>query len=149
MLGGFPLQRMWERARILNGFEKALYRMKAELNSYGLSIPELMQRMGDVELFSSIAKEIEKEGPMGFAEEWKRCIDHNSGYLTDAEHHEIAALGEILGRYELAEQLTAVQNVITILNQGKEETKKKLSSVSKLYMGTSLSLSAMLVVLLI
>jgi len=54
-----------------------------------------------------------------------------------------------LGRYTLEEQLSSIQSVIGLLAQGKEETRNKLRSVSRLYMGTSLSLSAMLVVLLI
>lgn len=149
MLGGMPLQRMWERIRMLSTFEEALHLMRAELSSYGLRIPELMQRMDDCELFSSVAKYMEEVGPMGFSEGWKCCIERNCSFLTETERHEIAGLGEVLGRYTLEEQLFSIQSVIGLLVQGKEETRNKLRSVSRLYMGTSLSLSAMLVVLLI
>ena len=86
---------------------------------------------------------------MAFSSAWKDCVMHHGVFLTGEEQYAIAGLGDVLGHYALEEQLASLDAVIDMLKRCKEETKDKLRGVWRLYLGTSLSLSAMLVVLLL
>ena len=149
LLGCMPLVKLRERIKTLDTLIGELKRMRAELHSYGLSIPELMQKMGESVIFSSVRDSIEMDGAMAFAMGWKGCVAKCESCLTPQECQAVSALGDVLGRYAMEEQLSALDEVVEILQNGKEETKQRLQSVSRLYMGTSLCLSAMLVVLLL
>ena len=149
MMGGLPLVGMWERIQTLNAFEDTLLRMEAELNSYGRSLPDLLEAMKESALLGVVAQRMEEEGPMGFACGWRYCVEQYCVHLTEREQCAVAGLGEILGRYSLEEQLAFIHKTVAVIEEGKAETKNKLRTVSRLYMGTSLSLSLMLIVLLI
>ena len=148
-LGCLPLMAMKERIRALEGYREELMRMRAELSTYGMSIPELIHVLRNSVLFSLPLLRIEEEGPMAFSVGWKTGVAQNSGSLTVHEKNALERLGDVLGRYSIEEQLCAIDEVVDIFEQGKAETLHKLRSVTRLYMGTSLSLSAMLVVLLL
>ena len=134
---------------MLDAFTKELKFIKAELHTYGLSIPELMGRMQTSMVFSTVGDIIEQYGAMAFSEGWKDCVTKFGEHLTPREHQSTAGLGDVLGRYSLEEQVSAIDEAVELLSQGKVETMMRLREVSRLYMGTSLSLSAMLVVLLL
>ena len=148
LLGGVPILRLLERIRVLALISEALSTMRAELNTYNMSIPELMRTVKDNRLFSSVVLLLEEE-PMSFSAQWKTCVAQVGKNLTVREYRAVSSLGDVLGRYALEEQLASMDGVIELLREGKSETAHKLHSVSKLYVGTSLSLSAMLVVLLL
>ena len=149
LLGCFPLMKMKERIRVLDVVTEELKFIRAELHTYGLSIPELMGRMQTSMVFSTVGDIIEQYGAMAFSEGWKDCVTKFGEHLTPQERQATEGLGDILGRYALEEQVRAIDEAVELLLQGKMETVKRLREVSRLYMGTSLSLSAMLVVLLL
>ncbi len=134
-------------------YEQALRRMRSELATYGTSIPELMRALRESEkntnLFEFVSNYIEENGPMAFCDIWKTYVKAESDYMTERENTAVLGLGDILGRYTIHEQLAAIDEVIEVLKEGKAETKMKLKEVAKLYLGTGLSLSSMLVVLLL
>ena len=144
-----PLFWMRERMDTLDRLINGLCRMRSELSTYGISISDLMGLMKAEEMFSMVAECLEKSGPMAFSDSWKSNMKSFGNALTVRELHALEGLGEILGRYALEEQIESLNAVLELLTEGMNETKHKLKSVSRLYVGTSLSLSAMLVVLLI
>ena len=148
-MGALPLLGMSERIRILEMLIEAFNRMKAELHTYGMSIPELMEQMREHQLFGAIRPRLEQEGAMAFSQIWLDCMERYHERLTAQEYRMVSELGDTLGRYALEEQLASLEAAIVFLTAGKNETKDRLRAVSKLYMGTSMSLAAMLVVLLL
>lgn len=149
MLGCLPLAEMRKRIEILESIISGLCRMRSELSTYGMSIPNLMALMKNENMFSSVRDCLERNGPMSFSDSWKAYIKEFGYALTAEENRVVSSLGDVLGQYAMTEQLESLRTVIELLEHGKVETRNKLRSVSRLYVGTSLSLSAMLVVLLI
>lgn len=148
LLGGLPIWSMLERIRVIELFLDGLIKMRAELNTYSMSIPELMMTMKGHKIFSSVCLLLAEE-PMSFSGQWKSSVDQVAESLTEQEYRSVSGLGDILGRYSLEEQLASMDSVIVLLREGKMHTEHKLRSLSRLYLGTSLSLSGMLVVLLL
>ena len=142
-----------KRTRLLMLYDHGLKRMRTELATYGMSIPELMQKLSDNErewtLFPIVCSYIEQNGAMAFESGWKSYFVSHGDYLKDTEYRLIVGLGEILGRYTIDEQLEAIDRVSDALVLGVEETRHKVHEVSRLYLGTSFALSAMLVVMLL
>lgn len=149
IFGIAPLLKLLERIRLLSELIHALEKTKAELNTNVPTIPQLVYSMeGSCELFNFINDQIEKQGPMVFYNAWHTCIQQER-YLTPEEQNALHALGDTLGRYVIDDQLAAFDRTLPILKEGYTDAKIQLQSVSRLYIGTGLSLSAMLVVVLL
>ena len=153
MLGILPLAEMNERIRILSEYNYALNRLKSELSTYGTSIPQSMRNLSlenkRASLFGAVSEHIELYGAMAFSEGWKSYIVKHRGMMGEQAYCAVIDLADVLGRYSIEEQLAAIERALCSISLGQDETKKKLQRVSKLYLGTSISLSLMLVVLLL
>ena len=137
---------------MLQNYETDLKKLKAELVSYEVSIPVLMQAMsreGDGSIFSFASRCIMSEGAMAFSNAWHRYLNEHGVFLEEQEYHAVNALGDVLGRYTIEEQAAAIDHSLSVLSAGRKEHTDKLHSVTRLYLGTAIALSAMLVVLLL
>ena len=152
-LGFMPLLDMKERVRMITMYREGLNRMKSELSTYGTSIPLLMNHLRAIEnsckLFAYVSDAIEQNGPMCFSSAWHTYITEHGKFLNNTECETMCTLGEVLGRYSLEEQIASIDRSIELLASGAQVTRVKLQELSRIYIGTSLCLSTMLVVLLL
>ena len=153
MLGSLPLVSMKERTRLLNGYVDALKAMKAELSAQGLSIPKLMDVLSEGNsshhIFAYLSSYIAEHGVMEFSVGWRSYIMSESSIIEEDELRSLMSVGDMLGKYTLEDQISEIEHCIEILERGIENTRQKQKEITKLYLGTSLSLSLMLIIALL
>ena len=153
VLSILPLMEMKERIRRLMVYADELRAIHAQLSTYGTSIPVLMRALciehTTSGLFAAISEHMDRNGAMSFSDGWKRYINEQAAFLPEQELSALLHLGDVLGKYTVEEQLSSIERVLDLLYLGIGETKSKLREVSRLYLGTGLSLSSILVILLL
>lgn len=149
LLSCTPLLKLMERKRLLSELTSILEKLHSELCTSAPALPQLMERVGtEHPIVGSIVSEMQENGPISFYDAWHKSIDREV-YLTEEERNSLHGLGDVLGRYVLEEQLTAIARTLEVLREGYLSAKLQLAEVSRLYIGTGLSLSAMLVIILL
>ena len=69
--------------------------------------------------------------------------------LTKQEEDALLSLGDVLGAYILEDQMQEIDTAITMFQNGILDTKGFLKEQGKLYLGTSLSIGLILVVVML
>lgn len=144
----FALETMGEKKRriaILQELCRALEQLKAELSVHLTPMPELLSSLaektrGSVSLFfRAVLDAMPGLGERAFYEIWSAAASAQMKELTEPELVELMKLGEILGRYELGEQLLAVEDCLGELRSALEAHCGAYPNERRLIFGLSLA----------
>lgn len=92
----------------------ALEQLRAELDVRLSPLPMLMEELAmrtsgcAAIFFAALRDSLAELGDKSFAALWKDAVEENLGSLSHEDAQAILALGSVLGRYELADQLAAL-----------------------------------------
>ena len=153
MLSYLPVCWMKERIRILCAYADTLKRMKEELSIRDLSIPTLLEVLSEEEtmhgIFPYMKSYTEEHGIMAFDEGWRAYVVRDDAVFEEVEQKALLSVGETLGRCAIEDQLLEIERGISVLLDGACETRRKVKETMRLCLGTGVSLSIMLVIVLL
>lgn len=140
---------------MLSSLMTSLQIMRSEINVNLTPIGEILVNLSDHSdphcrrLFSETAALLETHGAPYFSYCWRTCIAQHCEILTEHERNSLLALGEILGRYDVAEECSAIDRCVLELNAGYESAKLRYSTDARLYAGMYLSIGCILAIILL
>ena len=132
-----------------------LTRMRHELNSEHLSVPELMELMlsfagnETLALYRNVHHAMHLNGVACFTDVWQRSVEAELVALQSTEREAIGALGEILGQYLLEDQLTAIDTVCGKLRESISSLKTIAENKMRVSLSFAVAVSLMVAVLLL
>ena len=147
-----------ERRRRLSALDEltaALRRMRAELASHARPTAELCRMLGESAagetgaFFTLLLHSLGELGERPFYALWREAAGKALRSLREEERESFARLGESLGRYELEEQLGAIESCLAFFDSAREKARAELPAQRKLTLGLALSAGAMLTILLL
>lgn len=144
-----------ERICALREIIHALRQLHAELNARLSPLPEITGRLSKTKgkyapvFFSEISAALIHLGEISFGEIWRNAADKSLGCIGTPEKEELKRLGNMLGTYELAEQLNAILLCCTFLEEKLSCFEKKLSEQERTYIGICSVLGVLVAVVFI
>lgn len=154
ILGVEKLRPIKKRLDTLEQLCHALERLHGELGSRPAAIGELfsglVQTSGEeaAGFFRLVLQRMDRLSAESFSEIWHGSLGETMPALEEEERRELEKLGGILGRYDLSEQLAAMNLVLDRLREILHRLKENYPASRKLCIGVSCSLSAMLALVL-
>ena len=143
------------RVAALREMDAALAHMRAELSMRLSTLPELAALLAESEhgtaqqFFSALESALAHLGEESFPALWRKCVNEQLNALRASERDEMLRLGESLGRYELGEQLSALDLCRAQLNTSAEHAASALPDQKRLAYGLSAAAGGMLCILLL
>ena len=143
-----------QRLQTLQNLIYALDHMEGQLQTNDLPLKELCTQIarisgGTVRLFYvSLTRKLSQLGELSFAELWGQALVEELPVLDGMTRDTLLQLGNSLGRYELQQQLRALQACRSSLAARLEEAKKEYPNQAKLGMGLSTSVGILFWIIL-
>ncbi len=144
-----------EKVRALRELCNALRQLHAELNTRLAPLPEITARLAKNTgkyapvFFSDINACLIHLGEISFDEIWKNAADKTLDCIGAQEKDDIKRLGNILGTYELEEQLNAIILCCTALEKKLGCAEKELAEQERTCIGICSVLGVLVAVVLI
>lgn len=139
----------------LNDLCKGLEIMIAELSSRPCTMEELACIVSDKcsgqtkRFFHELSSSIVHLGEKSFFDIWSECVSINFKKFSSMQLDLIRTLGNMLGVYELSEQLKAIQLCLDSMRIELNQEKDNYPTSKKLCFACPMSISAMLIVVLL
>lgn len=139
----------------LSSLITSLQIMRSEINVNLTPIGEIITDLSESadprchQLFSKTADLLTVHGAPYFSHCWRAGIAQYSDILTEREQNALLALGEILGKYDVADECNAIERCILELNAGYESSKLRYASDARLYAGMYLTIGCILAIILL
>ena len=133
----------------------ALERLRAELSLRAAGLPELTKLLAESSdnaagrFFSALREALPQLGEHSFSELWTGCVSMTLPELSDVERTALRRLGETLGRYELSEQLGALERCRAALMESVESLSEALPEKRRLTFGLLGAAGALLCICLL
>ena len=143
------------RIDALRGMCAALELMNGELSARLTPLPELCGLLAGRasgaagEFLGLLAASLPGLGERDFSALWREAAERSLGSLSGAELSEITRLGDIVGRYELAEQTRALELCLAELRNCLRAAQSAYPGEKKLGFGLAAAAGALLVVVLL
>ena len=153
--GTRPLMYKISRLRVLTEFVYVLERMKLEMHSHAPLLPQMLDDVivdaqGAAKNFlKEVKKVMDEDGAVFFYDEWKRLTRRDLRMLTERECTSFLVLGDMLGCCAAEEQVDAIVCTISVLQEGLLSTREYIRDRMKLYLGTSVSVGLIAVIVLL
>lgn len=154
-LSAIPLCHHKHRMRVLRDFLHDFRFIHTEMKSNLSSVPDLMDHLrvkgGETtkSAYRSVYEKIATHGAALFQEDWCCIMMQYRIYLTSEEYGLLLNIGDILGKYILEEQLSALNNLIRLFEESFAKEKEIFPEKKKINLGIGTSLGIILVILLI
>ena len=140
-----PIFVLHSRIIFLKNLIMMLNQIKRELQTNLWSVSDMLNNIHDIDcdclndFINHVKFEIEQNGAAEFSISWSTNAKQLLKYLSVEEEIPVLQLAEILGRYSLDEQVTALENVIHIFEISYESASETYRTNSKysLYIGGS------------
>ena len=142
------------RIRRLRDFQRLFSLMRGELAAYAPPLPELLTSLiprlsGQAKHFAqSLLQRLSQLAAEGFYPIWERCVASSVPEAAEAEKRALEAVGQTLGRYDLARQCQVLEECERLLRKEAEQEVQALNQSRGLKWGLALSAAAMLVIVL-
>ncbi len=143
------------RTEALRSFCDMLEQLRGLLESDGSPMPALLEALsqqctGQAQAFvRALSAAMDKLGKRSFRELWQQELEQNAGFLEDDAKRELASLGGVLGRYDPATQLDALDTCRLHLRQHLDKRQSGQTQETHLILGLSFSASLLLGIYLI
>lgn len=154
MFGWLRLDGLRQRCRALAAFAEALRRGSAELGTSLTPTGELMAMLAEgsnpwvSRFFASVRDDLAARGAPCFPECWQAAVD-GCGILELPEQQALSALATVLGQYGAEETCAALDRCARQLETAGEEVLRRMPDAARLYLGISLTVSALLAIVLL
>lgn len=141
--------------RALESLCAALELAAGELRTRAAPIPELcalLAKRSDgaaAKFFSRLSENLEALGEKTFSAIWSKAVEDELCCLSPDEQSELKGLGNILGRYELMQQESALAACVLKLRAGLSQARQNYPSQRKLGFGLTAAAGALIVVILL
>ncbi len=129
--------RLTRRLTVIESWQTAVSQMAAELRCRNSALPDLVAQLargGPLPLksqFEVLAAKLKAPGDRRYAEVWR--VWAMALPLGGEEREVVASVGEVLGRYELDSQLSALEGVSARLAQCQQRARGRRERLAKLY----------------
>lgn len=133
----------------------ALELLHAELVTRASPLPELCRLLearsqgAAADFFGGLSGAMSELGERDFASIWRENARESFACLNSAELDEICRLGDVLGRYELQEQASALELCLTYLRSCQATAESNYPSEKKLGLGLTMAAGLLLIVVLL
>lgn len=154
-IGCAPIYAMNQRSANLYAYWNLLERMKAELETYHHSIPQLflsllrLKNKHTQPFIQSVYEALISDRPNSFHEVWRSYIQQKLAVFGEEEREMLLYLGESLGCYSIEEQAIIINRSISRFRVSYEETIKRSRELRKLYPPCSAAVGILLVITLL
>ena len=154
----FGILRVRDRRRhlqFLSDMISALRMLSAELQDRRPPMKELLEwtarhTEGETGLFfSGLSKDISKLGEESFDSLWRQSAGTCLGTMSTADYRDLCSLGKMLGRTDLAEQISALNNCCRSLQTRFEREGSEYQDEKKLSLGVSTALGLLVCILIL
>ena len=151
-LGSGWIKNKRDRLQCLDSLIFSLGLMKAELSTNLASIPELCRILASeakkeaADFFGELGKSFDMLGEENFASLWKKSAVKCLPLLNEDELAEFISLGSVLGRYELAEQVNALNSCMEFMSLRLKELRLRYPADAKLSLGVSTAAALMILI---
>ena len=99
--------------------------------------------------FAEVSKQLELQGVPYFTRCWKTAVTFCCSALTSTEQEALLTLGNVLGRYDAAEECVSIERCIMELNTGYEALRHRYQTDARLYTGLGLAAGCILAIVLL
>ena len=153
--GTYPILCKMSRLRVMSEFVNVLERMKLELRSVASPLPQMLAVLiadshGTAKVFLNKLKVVmDEKGAVCFYDEWKRLTQYDLQMLNERERTSFLVLGDMLGCYVAEDQVEALERTISIFQEGVLTTREFIRERLKLYLGVSVSVGLLVVIVLL
>lgn len=143
------------RTEALRGWCDMLGQLRGLLESDGSPIPALLEILserctGQARAFvRTLSGTMESLGGHCFRTLWQRALEENAGFLEEDAMRELSDLGAVLGRYDPATQLEALDTCRLHLRQRLDRRLGERTQETRVILGLSFSASLLLGICLI
>lgn len=145
------------RARVdgLRSMCRALEIMQAELSERLTPMPELIKILSERctdcagNFFTSLREVMPELGAKQFSVLWVKAVRSELTDLDKEEMREVEAIGSIIGKYDLSQQLKAVSTCLTLLRERYNAAIFEYPVTKKLCLGLSSAAGILLTIVLI
>ena len=143
-----------QKLLILRELIFSLDHMEGQLRTNDLPLKELCTQMVHMSgravcpFYASLTRKLSQLGEVSFAELWGQALTEELPGLDGVMRDTLLQLGNSLGRYELQQQLRALQACRSSLYAQLEESKKEYPNQAKLGMGLSASVGILVWIIL-
>ena len=149
-------RRAEQRCRIkrLRDFASFFSLMRGELGAYAMPLPELLNSLiprlsGQARHFAqTLLRELPQLAEEGFSAIWERSVSADLPELGETERRVLDAVGQTLGRYDLARQCQVLEEGEAFLRKVAEREAQALAKNRGISWGLALTAAAMLVIVL-
>lgn len=155
-LGLNAAHRLSVRLQVLSSLLTALQLMQAEIAFRQTPVPELLEQLTHQlpppadGLFALCAQRGEELGRVPFSEIWRESVESCRGLeLSRQERRELAAIGNILGRYDVDGQLAALAALERRVEQLFSQAQQERDSRSKVFSALGIVTGLALIILLL
>lgn len=143
------------RTEALRSFCDMLEQLRGLLESDGSPMPALLDILsrrcsGQARAFvRALSTAMDQLGESSFRELWRQALAENAGPLDEDARRALESLGTVLGRYDPATQLDALDTCRLHLRQHLDKRQSSQAQETHLILGLSFSASLLLGILLI
>lgn len=143
------------RLRTLRELSAALARLQAEMNLHLTDLPSLAKSLGGEcsdragRFFAGLSAKLDKLGEKSFPQLWAENVRELLPELEAEDREAFLRLGQTLGRYELDEQLAAIERCRATLDRSASQLAQCLPERRRLAFGLMSAAGALLCILLI
>lgn len=140
---------------MLSSLISSLRMMANEIQVNLTPIDEILFLLSDVnnkyagQFFFEVATLLSERGAPYLKICWDAAIDRCCGCLSQQEQSALRTLGNVLGRYDVAEECTAIDHCISELNIGYQTLRQRYSTDARLYAGLGLTAGCILAITLL
>jgi len=144
-----------ERLEDLLGFSRMLEFMSAELCEKLSPLPDMTERLrektsGKAKVFLELLNcNLCLLGEKDFGAIWSESLKCCQPAFTDKEYSVCESLGQLLGKYDVITQSGAIAECAAVLNESAKDEGFAMPQFRRLSIGASLSLGALVAILLI
>ena len=150
-----PIFVLHSRVNFLKNMIIMLNQIKRELQTNLWSVSDMLNNIHDIDcdcinaFINHVKFKIEQNGAAEFSMCWNESAKQSLKYLSAEEKMTILQLGEILGRYSLDEQVTALEKAIHIFEISYESASETYRTNSKYSLCIGVSVGAIVTILLL
>ncbi len=144
-----------DRTEALRSFCDMLEQLRGLLESDGSPMPVLLETLsrrctGQARAFvRALSAAMDQLGQCSFQELWQQALEENAGLLDGDAKQTLESLGGVLGRYDPATQLDALDSCRLLLRQRLDKRQSDRAQETHLILGLSFSASLLLGIYLI
>lgn len=155
LVGYFPVLQLKQKIVFTRAMVQALRDMYGELNATLEPVPELIEslakrRYSQVQPFyMEIYNRLSTQGMTEFGNIWTGAVEAQGKLLSEETRFSMCALGNILGKVSVNDQLTAIHHTVDVLEHYYCELQDLWSSAAKVFVACGTAVGLLITITLV